>query len=447
MSPLVVAPQQMEAAASKVASAAVQLTANPLEIYGQAISTALADAAPIVERVTDIVGSTLSVEFLAFLAESGLENATAAVGLLNPLAMVNWVAGIPGATAEFADVLVPFVGDLLANLATSVPAGLTTALGLLAAGDVEGAINTIVGIPLDMPIPVLIGLLGVLTQTSPFLEAVLPPIPVLQDIFVDGLVGNSLAVLLGGAGPLVNLPGAIGAGIQGVIDAALAGDPLTAAAAVVAIPGLILDGVLNGGYGPASLLGTLPGLLSPGLGTLNVALNVVDSILSAMGFVPPAAVAAPTSKMSINSVPDTGAAAITVKVTDSGAGAGNDAGAGPSSGGSTGGEGGSVTTDIDSENESVSAGEESTAGEDATGAEVNGADEVSLDQSAADDDASGDDDAADTSATDGNKTEPGSAGNGASTAADNGSAANTDTASAVAGADSNSGTDSNGGEG
>jgi hypothetical protein len=430
MSPLVVPPEEVEAAASRISTAAVQLTANPLAIYGEAISTALEEAAPLVERLTEIVGPTLSPAFLAFLAEAGVENATALVGLLNPATLTEWLGGIPGAAQTYAGVLTPFLQSVLANIGTAVPSALQEALGLLTSGDFEGALNTVLGLPLDI---VGLGVLGPLLATGPFLGAVLPPIPIIDDI-VDGVMDNSLGLLLG-IGPLMNLPGAFGTGVQGVIDAVAGGDPLGAVNALIAIPGTILDGVLNGGYGPGlPFLGPFPGLLGTN-GTLTVLLNTVEDILANMGWPPAPAVA--ETEMAVTSAPDESAATFTLSVADTEAGVeatSTGAETTPPSDESAGEEA-AVATESASEEGEAEAEEETVPADD------------EAEEGSSDDGDTAEDDAT----TDGNKVEPGTDTTGAGEGSGDGSSVTdgdqTGDDSTDAGAsDASDGADSGGGE-
>jgi len=88
----------------------------------------------------------------------------------------------------------------------------------------------------------------------------------LADVVVQPLL-NSLAALAelnpilvaySLAGPAINLFGPAAAAIQNVVDAAAAGDLQGLVNAVLTAPGMVIDGVLNGGYGPAIVLPAQP---------------------------------------------------------------------------------------------------------------------------------------------------------------------------------------------
>ena len=461
VSPLVVPPDDIDIAVPRITSAAVDLMANPLAIYGQAIGDALTNAGLLVQRFTDIAGPTLSPAFLEFLAGVGTENATALVDFLNPASLIEYANGLPATIQTYSTALQSFIQTVGDRVPTQVPAALEEALGLLAQGDFQGAVNTLLSIPLDL---VGLDILAPLGATEAFLNALLP-LPIVADVAEAALGGllpgiNGAGLFLALVAPVVNLGGALGTGVQGVIDAVEAGDPEGVVNAMIAVPGTIVDGVLNGGYGPGlPILGTpFPGLLSPpgallgiGSGTITAFLTLADTILTNLGWAPPDQ----GSPAAVNSLPSEGAATFALNVGDTGSGAADDSlGADALSlGGTTGDEGGPAAGTA-AEDENGSTGEENT-GEENTG-EENAADEDGADSGGSDageqggsdageqggsdageqggsdageqggtgsDDgsASGDDDSTDTPVKDGNKSEPGDVGGGAANSNDNGS--------------------------
>ena len=204
-----------------VADVRLAALANPLDTYAQVFHTALAGANTLIENT--VPGQLLS-QLLANQLSSGAT-------LLNGLAST--AGGVAAATAQ-------------------IPAELATAVSQLAAGNVEGAVNTLLGLPLAVAAPVL-GLL-------PVLQTVLTkPLTNLVNV-INAFTRDPQLTLLAVSGfiaPLISVPAAAAAAIQNVINAVGTGDLGAVANAVLTAPATIVDGLLNGGYGPD--LGPLAG--------------------------------------------------------------------------------------------------------------------------------------------------------------------------------------------
>ncbi|TPG34889.1 hypothetical protein [Mycolicibacterium hodleri] len=204
-----------------VADVRLAALANPLDTYAQVFHTALAGANTLIENT---VPGQLLAQLLANQLSSGAT-------LLNGLAST--AGGVAAATAQ-------------------IPAELSTAVGQLAAGDVEGAVNTLLGLPLSVAAPIL-GLL-------PVLQTVLTkPLTNLVNV-INAFTRDPQLTLLAVSGfiaPLISAPAAAAAAIQNVINAVGTGDLGAVANAVLTAPATIVDGLLNGGYGPD--LGPLAG--------------------------------------------------------------------------------------------------------------------------------------------------------------------------------------------
>lgn len=115
-------------------------------------------------------------------------------------------------------------------------------------GAIEGAVNALLLNLVARPIVTVAGLLG--TVLAPVLgaeEAALLPI-----------------AALGLFGPLISGPGAIGTALQDVVDSLGSGDFAGVLSELIGAPATVIDGVVNGGYGP-DLAGLVVPLLFPDL--------------------------------------------------------------------------------------------------------------------------------------------------------------------------------------
>ncbi|WP_396931379.1 hypothetical protein [Mycolicibacterium sp.] len=153
------------------------------------------------------------------------------------------------------------LGDAGSGLFTALtktsPDLLKTVLTSLAAGNVEAATNALLTVPVAVGLP-LINLLPAIEQfvTQP-VQNLINVAGVFRDPLQDGLY------VVGLLGPVISGLGAAGAATQNVIDAVRTGDPRQVVNAILTGPATILDGVLNGGFGP-----DLGPLVSPGLSVL-----------------------------------------------------------------------------------------------------------------------------------------------------------------------------------
>ncbi|MCW1824334.1 hypothetical protein A5731_25135 [Mycolicibacterium conceptionense] len=205
-----------------------------------------------------------------------------------------------------ANALQAFIEKAATNAETAVPAAFETIGTDLADLDVEGALNTL----LNLPIGVLGGTGGflgvmnnVLPVTTAIKDSIVNPLANAQKVVI-ALWGNGLlkgvSILLTAQsifGPLMSGVGAVGAAVQDVIDAGKEGDPIGMASAVVNAPATIADGVLNGGYGPtinALLVFHYPGLLNGNqvrlplnlgniTGPIQGFVNARDAVVKALG--------------------------------------------------------------------------------------------------------------------------------------------------------------------
>ena len=149
-------------------------------------------------------------------------------------------------------------GADLAQVLTTLLALVRTAVGQLAAGNIAGAVSTLLTAPVALAFP-LTNLLPALATalTTPVrnlvnvVNAFLAPANLLQtELDVAGLIA-----------PLISTPAAVALAVQNVIGAITKGNPADVLGALLIAPATIADGILNGGIGP-----DLGPLVAPTLG-------------------------------------------------------------------------------------------------------------------------------------------------------------------------------------
>lgn len=192
------------------------------------------------------------------------------------------------------------------NAETAVPAALEAIGADLSELDIEGALNTL----LNLPIGILGGpggFLGVMSNLTPVTTAIKDAVvktlanaqPVVLALWGNGLMKgvSSLLTLAGLFGPFMSGVGSVGTAIQDVIDAGMEGDPIGVVSAIINAPATIADGILNGGYGPeinaliklhytGILTGNaqkMPLNLGYMAGPIQTLVNVRDSVVKALG--------------------------------------------------------------------------------------------------------------------------------------------------------------------
>jgi hypothetical protein len=179
---------------------------------------------------------------------------------------------------------------------SSVPAVLQKALSEIAAGQFQAASETIST--------------GVIQVAFPFLPSLLQPlnnfVAVVNQLPNIVLIG-SLAVIQ----PPLALVQATGQAVQAVADALAAGDPSAVVNAIVSAPAVMINGFLNG-YAPTQT----GGLLTPGLGTLSLLVNIRDLIVTAI--TPAAAATATTAATNAVTSTTTAAKVVTLDVAPEG---------------------------------------------------------------------------------------------------------------------------------
>jgi hypothetical protein len=274
--------------AASVELAAESLAATPItyaQVFQQAVtnlqailSTAAANPTPILTKVLSNQIATVQA-LLALLptTAAGASNAALANPTTNPSQLAT---SQPGAFQDLVTAIQTFLGQVSTALTTTDPPLLQSALGDLTSGEVEGAINNLLTAALApvFPLTGLIPPLLAATVTDPLQAVVnqidtLGPIGTILSNPLQNVVNAVNAVQVGGVlsplslavtgllGPVLSGAGAFGAAVDNVIHA---GDPQDVLNAVVNGPAVILNGVLNGGFGPnlASFAGLPPDLVT-----------------------------------------------------------------------------------------------------------------------------------------------------------------------------------------
>jgi len=192
----------------------------------------------------------------------------------NPTPILSKVAANQAITIQNLITALQTLGGATSTaLTTTVPPLLQAAFNDLASGNVEGATNNVLSAILAPVFP--------LTGFIPTLETALTqPMTNLVNAFnaitAGGVLSPLAMAVTGVLGPVLSGAGAFGVAVDNVGNAITAGDPQAALNAVVNGPATILDGVLNGGFGPdlssfagiAGIKVVAGGLLSGGLAVL-----------------------------------------------------------------------------------------------------------------------------------------------------------------------------------
>lgn len=214
-----------------IRTAEVNLAAavNPLAIYSQVLQDALAN-------VSELAANAQPGEVLKAILGNQISNLTS------------------------------LGGDVATALTTQVPQLVQTAVGQLAAGNIAGAANALLEIPLAVGLPALPALLNPLKSVMNVINA-----------FTSDQLGTEL-ILAGFVAPLISAPAAAVTAVQNVIGAIGSANPAAVVGALLSAPATVVDGLLNGGYGPnlAPLTG-LSGIIVTAGGLLSSSSLSLDS--------------------------------------------------------------------------------------------------------------------------------------------------------------------------
>ena len=342
--------QAATVAATEGAASTTQLVADTATVGAHALTTLAADADPTQIYADAIQRALTNIETLQAnspdkalpILSQVLENQLNLVkGVADGAANGEWKAGTSPdfaalwkqaseAAAGVGPGLSGAVNDVADALRNDVPQLLAAVTAALKAGDIESAMNNIL----------LVAVAPIYAAINPSTGSVMPALMKILDVPLDaglalaGAIPNDRisaalsepfaagkrlvyqvpeVVLFAGIGiisPLAGGLGAVGHAVQSVVDGAEAGDIGQVATALMQAPGVMLDGLLNGGYGPSVGniigLGDFPvingGLLHPALdssfdedgqlnillpGTLGALQHIVTSIATALAPLPP----------------------------------------------------------------------------------------------------------------------------------------------------------------
>ncbi|KNA89805.1 hypothetical protein RND64_02425 [Gordonia sp. w5E2] len=342
--------QAATVAATEGAASTTQLVADTATVGAHALTTLAADADPTQIYADAIQRALTNIETLQAnspdkalpILSQVLENQLNLVkGVADGAANGEWKAGTSPdfaalwkqaseAAAGVGPGLSGAVNDVADALRNDVPQLLAAVTAALKAGDIESAMNNIL----------LVAVAPIYAAINPSTGSVMPALMKILDVPLDaglalaGAIPNDRisaalsepfaagkrlvyqvpeVVLFAGIGiisPLAGGLGAVGHAVQSVVDGAEAGDIGQVATALMQAPGVMLDGLLNGGYGPSVGniigLGDFPvingGLLHPALdssfdedgqlnillpGTLGALQHIVTSIAGALAPLPP----------------------------------------------------------------------------------------------------------------------------------------------------------------
>jgi hypothetical protein len=323
--------RSVELAAEQVATTAVsyqQVFQEAVTNLQAILKTAAANPTPILSQV--LANQLATVKALAaVLPTTNPLGAIAALPNAASTLLSRLAANEPEALQGLLTSIQTALGQISTAVTSAAPPLLQAALGDLTKGNVEDAINNVLSAAIGVVFPIqgTIQPLLAATVTTP-LQAVVDAINsvgplgtiisnplqnvvnVINAVQDGGVVSPLSQVVTGLLGPAISGAGAFGAAVDNVGHAIVSGNLVAALGAIVNAPATVLDGVLNGGFGPnlAAIAGFPPdlvnvvagGLLSGGLniiaidpkltvqlaGTINSLQALVQSIAKAL--VPPA---------------------------------------------------------------------------------------------------------------------------------------------------------------
>jgi hypothetical protein len=147
------------------------------------------------------------------------------------------------------------LGSVGQALLTETPQYLVNSVQSLFSGNVSGAVNNLISAVVApiIPLTLLPGPLALVLSNPVYNIANVVQALSTQEAITTAFVGL--------VGPLISTVGAIATAVQNVINTALAGQFEDALKWVVNAPGVIFDGLVNGGYGP--VLYSFPNPLAP----------------------------------------------------------------------------------------------------------------------------------------------------------------------------------------
>lgn len=267
-------PAQIHHIEAQVQQVAVDLAAasNPFAAYGELYNDTVASLQTII--------STFKTNGLTPILTTALGNARTSIQdimtlLSSPGSLSVSTAGQPGvpfaAAPSLISALGSTVGQIGSNLTTVVPGLLKSALTDLLSANVEDATNQLLLVGLNALIPLTNLLAPAINAIAYPLQAVVSAIDHLGPLATilanplqnvvnvlntlnQGFLGltptNAMTVIGGLLGPVIEAPAALGAAVQNVINAARSGNLGNVVTSILSIPATVINGVLNGGFGP-----------------------------------------------------------------------------------------------------------------------------------------------------------------------------------------------------
>lgn len=194
---------------------------------------------------TTLAAAVSPIETYKQVFETATANLQALVDAANPGEVLKQiVANQVGSFTGLGTALGTSGSELFTALTKTAPDSLRTALTALAAGDVETATNALLFLPLAVAQPII----NLLPAIQQFVTQPVQNLINVAKIFNDP-VGDAM-IAVGLLSPVIEGLAATGTAVQNVIDAARTGDAQQIANAILTGPATIIDGVLNGGYGP-----------------------------------------------------------------------------------------------------------------------------------------------------------------------------------------------------
>ena len=240
----------------------------------QQAEVALAAAVNPIEAYLDLVNNT--VGNLSSLGQTLLANPAP---ILQQLLKNNFATA-----TDLLAALQTSGGQLFDNLATIVPQQVQEALANLTQGNIVGVGQNVVNV---LTQPILLPFLTLLTSVQPLVEKPFANLLAVSQQFTTIAALGGIGVLE----PLVSGVNATAQAIQNVVDAARSLNPVGLVSAIVAVPAIMANGVLNG-------FGFDGGVLSPNLGLVGALISIRNTIAQALGAPAPMAVTAKVAAVS-----------------------------------------------------------------------------------------------------------------------------------------------------
>jgi hypothetical protein len=216
-----------------------------------------------VARSVELAAATTSIT-LGQVLQQAVTNAQALLTAFreNPAPILSQIAHNQATTLQNLMAGLQTTGGAISTaLKTTVPPLLQAAFKDIEGGNVEGAIDNVLNATLATAFPI--------TELIPTLSAAVTQpmtdlVNAINAVQVGGVLSPLSLAVTGLLGPVLSGAGAFGVAVDNVGNAIGTGNPQAVLNAVVNGPAVILDGVLNGGYGPnlAALAGLPPDLIT-----------------------------------------------------------------------------------------------------------------------------------------------------------------------------------------